>query len=173
MLAICGSLVYTVKEWKTYVMIYEGIYDIVASRMREAGKEFAYQKSTFLCDVGSPPQNIDVARFLELENHQFYEAVHVAVFRRLPEEKEAEPWEKKEQLPKEQFQREVLESIAHSTVAAINQVRLIHNPYFRQRRGLKYRCMGYLYGLTDKSSLREFGKKLPWPIQRVIRKVFL
>ena len=33
--------------------------------------------------------------------------------------------------------------------------------------------LGLLYGMTDKSNLREFGKKLPDPVQQIIRKVFL
>ena len=56
---------------------------------------------------------------------------------------------------------------------AINHMEIVDNPYFKQRRGIKYHVMGILYGLTDKSFLREFGKKLPGPLQKIIRKVFL
>ena len=69
--------------------------------------------------------------------------------------------------------KKVLVFVANASVVAINHIRLVNNPYFAQRRGIRYRMMGMLYGLTDKSSLRELGKKLPQPIQRVIRKVFL
>ena len=61
----------------------------------------------------------------------------------------------------------------NSSVVAINKIEFVNNPYFEQKKGLKYKVMGLLYGLTDKSFLREFGKKLPQPIQKVIRKVFL
>lgn len=173
-LAIHAGLVYTMKErFKNKMEVYNSIYDIVAGKLEEEGERFGYRKSTFLCDVGMHPQNIDIARFLELDNHHFYEAIYVAVFRRLPEEKETVFWEGKEMLPREQFQKEVLKSIAGSSVVAINQIKLINNPYFSQKIGLKYHFMGTLYGLTDKSCLREFGKKLPQPIQNLIRKVFL
>lgn len=153
--------------------VYNSIYDIVVRNMEEKGEHFGYQKSTFLCNVGMHPQNIDITRFLELDNHLFYEAIYVAVFKRLPEEKEIVFWEGKEMLPRKQFQKEVLKSIAGSSVVAINQIKLINNPYFSQKIGLKYHFMGILYGLTDKSCLRELGKKLPQPIQKLIRKVFL
>ncbi len=153
--------------------VYNSIYDIVAGNMEEKGEHFGYQKSTFLCDVGMHPQSIDITRFLELDNHHFYEAIYVVAYRRLPEKKEIAFWEGKEMLPKEQFQKEVLKNIAGSSVVAINQIKLINNPYFNQKIGLKYHFMGILYGLTDKSCLREFGKKLPQPIQKLIRKVFL
>ncbi len=153
--------------------VYGRIYDIVSGNLEQAQASFGYRKSTFLSDVGMPSQEIDVGRFLALENDCFYEAVHVAVFKRLPDERTAQFWREREALPRERFQQEALRSIANSTVAAINHICLVNNPYFVQKKGLKYHLLGCLYGLTDKSDLRRFGKKLPGPIQQVIRKVFL
>ena len=153
--------------------IYEALYDVVAENLQAAEGTFGYEKSTFLCDVEGHPQVIDVSKYLHLENREFFQAVFVSAFRRLPEPKEAGPWLEKIQMDKECFQKAVLKSIANSSVIAINQIHLENNPYFKQHRGMKFKMMGALYGLTDKSSLREFGKKLPQPIQKVIRKVFL
>ena len=82
-------------------------------------------------------------------------------------------WEQRYDMETEAFQREVLQCIAGSSVVAINHIHIVDNPYFEQKRGLKYNMLGKLYGLTDKSSLREFGKKMPAPVQKLIRKVFL
>lgn len=155
------------------MQVYEGIYDIVAGNLAAAGRTFEYQKSTFLCDVESHPQVIDVSKYLCLPNKQFFQAVYVGAYKRLPEEKEVAAWEAKYDLPPDTFQRAVLKSVANSSVVAINHIRFVNNPYFEQRRGIRYKLLGILYGLTDKSSLREFGKKLPQPIQKIIRKVFL
>ena len=155
------------------MQVYEQLYDVVAENLQAAGKTFEYQKTTFLCDVKGHPQDIDVSKYLEMPNKEFFQAVFVAAFKRLPEQKERLIWEDKFPLPKEAFQTTLLKNIANSSVVAINHIRLVNNPYFEQRRGLRYRALGILYGLTDKSSLREFGKKLPQPIQKVIRKVFL
>lgn len=153
--------------------VYGQIYDVVAENYRNAGKEMEYKKSTFLLTVKSHPQEVRVADFLELNNPEFFQAIYVAVMKRLPEQKVIREWEDKLELPKEQFQREVLLSLSKSSVVAINHIHFVENPYFIQNRGLKYKSLGVLYGLTDKSSLREFGKKLPDPIQQIIRKIFL
>lgn len=155
------------------MQVYDRLYDVVAENYQNAGQQFEYQKNTYLCDVNKHPRVIDVSEYLFLENEAFFQAIFVSVFKRLPEEKERAGWDEKYGLPKEDFQREVLHSIACSSVVAINRIELINNPYFRQKRGLWYKLLGKLYGLTDKSALREWGKKLPMPIQRVIRKVFL
>ncbi len=153
--------------------IYSRLYDVVQDNMKAAGRRFPYEKETFLCDVEAHPQKIDVSRYLELSNPAFMQAVHVAALKRLPEEKAVAFWERRYGEERERFQEEVLRSIAGSGTVAVNQIRLLHNPYFEQKRGIKYYGMGLLYGLTDKSSLREFGKKLPMPVQRMIRKLFL
>ncbi|MBD5427171.1 MAG: hypothetical protein HDR38_06455 [Treponema sp.] len=153
--------------------VYARLYDEVEGNLSKAGKSFEYRKSTFLCDVMSHPQEIDVSGYLNLPNTEFMEAIYVAALKRLPDDRTKAFWAKRYQLPTPQFQEEVLKCIAGSSVVAINQIRLENNPYFRQKRGLKYKALGLLYGLTDKSYLREFGKKLPAPVQKIIRKLFL
>jgi len=153
--------------------VYEKVYNVVADNLQQAQIPFEYRKSTFLCDVEAHPQDIDVSRFLSLSNQEFMEAVHVAILKRLPDERQTAHWEQRYTLPREQFQQEVLNSIARSSVVAINHIQLVNNPYFVQKEGIKYHMLGMLYGLTDKSSLREFGKRLPQSIQVIIRKVFL
>lgn len=153
--------------------IYEEIYNVVAENMQAAGNTFEYKKETFLCDVETHPRDVVVSKYLHLSNDKFVEAIYVAVLKRLPDERTVAFWQEKYDMPKEAFQCEVLRCIEKSSVVAINQIRLLDNPYFEQKRGIKYKILGVLYGLTDKSNLREFGKKLPQPIQKVIRKVFL
>lgn len=153
--------------------VYAGIYDRVAENLAAGGGTFEYGRNTFLCDVGGHPQNVCVAGYLELSNPEFMEAVYVAALKRLPDRPTVEFWSGKYDMPREEFQREVLRCVANSSVAAINHVRLTDNPYFQTRQGVKYRALGLLYGLTDKSNLREFGKKLPAPLQKIIRKIFL
>lgn len=159
-------------EIKT-MRIYNGIYDIVAENLQAAEKAFEYGRDTFLCDINSHPQVVDVSKYLYLPNPQFFQAVFVGVYRRLPEEKEMAAWKEKYGWPLDKFQAALLKTIEKSSVAAINHIQFVNNPYFEQQRGIRYRVLGIFYGLTDKSSLREFGKKLPQPIQKVIRKVFL
>lgn len=153
--------------------VYSKLYDVVAANMEAAGRSFEYGKNTFLCDIESHPQRICVSRYLDLDNYEFMEAVYTAALKRLPDERTADFWRKKCDMPKEEFQQQVLHCIANSSVVAINQIQLIDNPYFEQNTGIRYHLLGRLYGLTDKSSLRELGKKMPMPIQKVIRKVFL
>jgi len=153
--------------------IYGKIYDFVAENLEAAGQVPEYRKSTFLCDVGSDPDEVDVRKYLELPNDSFMEAVYVGALKRLPDERTTAFWKQREAEARETFQREVLQSIAGSSVVAINHISLTNNPYFEQKKGLRYHMLGLLYGLTDKSSLREFGKKLPEPVQKIIRRVFL
>ena len=153
--------------------VYAEIYDVVAENLRLAGKTFEYEKNTFLCDVESHPQDIRVSKYLHLSNPEFMQAIYVAALKRLPDERTVAFWSKKYDLPAEEFQKEVLQCIARSSVVAINHIHLTDNPYFEQKRGFRYKLLGVLYGLTDKSSLREFGKKMPEPIQKLIRKIFL
>lgn len=155
------------------IQVYEGIYDVVAGNLQSAGQPFSYHKATFLCDVENSPQTVDVSKYLELSNKQFFQALYVAAYKRLPETNEAAVWKNKYDMTASDFQKAVLQSIVNSSVVAINHIQFINNPYFEQKRGIKYKLFGILYGLTDKSSLRQFGKKMPQPIQKIIRKVFL
>lgn len=153
--------------------IYSKLYDVVVENCDNANCGFEYRKSTYLCDVGNHPQVIDVSKYGEMSNEEFFQAVFVAALKRLPEEKEVAPWIARYAQEKEVFQEAVLRYIMKSNAFALNQMKIINNPYFEQKRSLQYRLMGKLYWLTDKSALREFGKKLPQPIQKVIRKLFL
>lgn len=153
--------------------VYSEIYDVVAGNLQQAETSFEYGKNTFLCDVESHPQEVCVSRFLHLLNPEFMQAVYVAALKRLPDERAVNFWEMRYELPKEEFQEQVLRCVVNSSVVAINHIRFTDNPYFEQKTGLKYKLLGGLYGLTDKANLREFGKKLPQPVQRLIRKIFL
>lgn len=153
--------------------IYDKLYDVVEENLIEAGKTFGYEKDTFLCDVGEHPRAVVVSKYMDLDNPKFFQAVFVGAFKRLPEEKELAPWREKYALPKEIFQEQVLRMVEGASVTAINHMEIVDNPYFKQAKGIKYHLLGMLYGLTDKSFLREFGKTLPEPIQKIIRKVFL
>lgn len=153
--------------------VYDRLYDLVSDNLIAAGKPVIYDKSTLLKDVESTPQEVDVSKYLELPNEAFLQGIFVNTFKRLPDEREAAAWAKHYAMPQKEFQEAALRSLCRSSVVAINHIRFVNNPYFEQKRGLKYKVMGKLYGLTDKASLREFGKKLPMPIQKIIRKVFL
>ena len=153
--------------------VYETVFDTVAENMSAAGQAFPYNRETFLADVETSPQEIDVSRFLNLPNDKFFQAVYVTVFRRLPNEKTEKFWLGKTGEPVEVYQKKLLKAVNKSSVVAINHIRFINNPYFEQKRGLMYHVWGLVYGLTDKSFLRQFGKKLPMPIQRIIRRIFL
>lgn len=155
------------------IEVYAALYNEVSNNFTSAGKCYGYKISTFLCDVTSHPQKIDVSRYLELSNEDFMEAIYVAALKRLPDEKTRAFWAERDSLPISQFREKVLKCIADSSAVAINGIYLENNPYFIQKRGLKYKALGQLYGLTDKSCLREFGKKLPAPIQKIIRILFL
>lgn len=153
--------------------IYSKLYDVVVENCDNANCSFEYRKSTYQCDVGNHPQVIDVVKYCEMSNEEFFQAVFVAALKRLPEEKETAPWIAQYAQEKEVFQETVLRYIMKSKAFALNQMKIINNPYFEQKSNLQYKLMGKLYCLTDKSTLREFGKKLPKPVQKVIRKLFL
>ena len=153
--------------------IYEVIYDTISENMISAGLGYSYNKETFLYDIGTDTQEIDISRFLDLPNDKFYQAIFVATMRRLPHTKAELSFEQKYSEPKEDFQKEVLSFMNKFSFVAVNNIRFINNPYFEQNRGIRYKMIGLLYGLTDKSELRQLGKKLPKPIQMVIRRFFL
>lgn len=153
--------------------VYEKIYDVVADNYHKANMKLEYEKTTFLCGIKEHPQVIDISGFTGLDNAAFYQAVFSAVYKRLPEKKEYEKWCGSFDMKKPEFQRKLLKEIANSNVAAINHIRFKNNPYFHQRKGVKSRMIAVLYGLTDKPSLRKLGKRMPQPIQKMIRKALL
>ena len=62
------------------------------------------------------------------------------------------------------------------TLAQVPQpmhMELTENPYFTPKTGLRYHLLGKVHGLTARADFRTFGKKLPAPVQKLIRKVFL
>jgi len=54
--------------------IYEVIYDTISENMIGAGSQYPYNKETFLNDIGTGTQEVDVSRFLDLPNDKFYQA---------------------------------------------------------------------------------------------------
>lgn len=161
------------KEGAVQSRIYEKIYDIVSENYRKAGKKTEYKKSSFLCSAGAHPQIVDVAEYTKLPNPEFYQAVYTAVYQRLPERKDYEKWSAFFGMETKEFQRKLLKKLSVSSMSAMNRIRFIHNPYFCRPGGIRYRALGMLYGLTDKPALRQLGKKMPKPVQKVIRKVLL
>ena len=155
------------------IEVYKKIYDIVASNLKANNMTFGYCCETFIKDIGIHPVCIDVQRYLDLGNKEFFQAIYVSVFKRLPDEREYKAWSEHFEEEPDEFKQKLLKAVENSTVVGINQMEFVNNPYFDQHKGLKYKMLGKLYGLTDKSNLREFGKKMPMPIQKVIRKVFL
>ena len=156
-------------EWD----VYKGVFDTVRLNMENAGESFPYYEETFFCDVCSDPGTIDVSKYTSLENKKFFQALFVAVLKRLPDEKEEAGWKSKYGMDQETFQTESLKMFVNSSVSAINHMVFVNNPYFNQKRGVRYHVLGMLYGLTDKSALRVWGKKMPRFVQKIIRKVFI
>ena len=157
----------------TGMPVYEKIYDLVEGNLHRVGVSFDYKRNTFLCDVGMHPKKINVSVFLHLSNPDFIEASYVATLHHLPDEKTAKLWEKYYSEPTGEFRIRVLRSLEKSSVVARQQVELFSNAYFQQKKGICYHLLGNLYLLTDKSNLRELGKKLPMPIQKIIRRIFI
>lgn len=153
--------------------VYETIYDMVAENYKKAGKHMAYEKQAFLCNVTAHPQIIDVSRYQQLSRLQFCQAVCMAVYRRLPKAWEYEKWGVFSDGETFMFRKNLLKKLSVCSVAAQNRIRLTRNPYVRQHMGIRYRLAGLLYVATDKPSLRQLGKKLPEPVQQIIRKVLL
>lgn len=151
---------------------YEKIYDYVNGKLINSGKNFRYCKETFLLDVGNEPRTLSVSKYLELENEKFAQAIYVAIYNQLPDNKFWRKWTIKFHLPRDQFQRAFLWDISKSAIVSINHFEIIDNPYFRQRRGIYNKMIGMIYGLTNNNCLRTFAKKLPPSIQCIIRKNF-
>jgi hypothetical protein len=153
--------------------VYESIYDMVSTNMKDAGKQWEYRKATFLCEVNAGPGEIDITRYLQLANPDFLQAIYVTVYKRLPLPKQISYWTQYFDLPKEDFQNRVLQSIVQSGVVAVNQIRFINNPYFPYRKpGLRSRLLALLGHISDLTFIRSLGKKLPSSVQTILRKVF-
>jgi hypothetical protein len=152
---------------------YEAIYDIVATNMTDTGEPWEYGKATFLSEVESEPGQIDIARYVKLANPDFLQAIYVAVYKRLPEPKQISYWAQYYDLPKEHFQSRVLQNIVQSGVAAINHIRFLNNPYFTYRTPVwRTRLLRMLGRMSDMTAIRSLGKKLPKPLQSIVRKIF-
>ncbi len=155
------------------MQVYERIYNIVSENYKSAGKKLDYEKQAFLYNTGTHPQVVDVRRYRHLSNLEFYQAVHTAVYHRLPEQEEYHKWSAFFCMNPAAFQRKLLKKISASSVAALYRMRFIGGKYANRRRGTGCLVFGFCYGLTDKPGLRRLGKKLPLPLQRIVRKVFL
>lgn len=152
--------------------VYETIYDTINENMRLANKTFSYDKETFLRDVGTPSWEIDVSKYLDLPFENFKQAICVVVLRRLPDEYIEKLFRRRKILSEEECKIALLKWIENTGYVAINHIKFINNPYFTQKRGVKYRLIRLLYCLTEKTGLRRFGKTLPQPIQNVLRRFF-
>lgn len=168
-----GKRCWDVGDRNEQMRIYEKIYDIVSEQERSAGKKLGYEKRAFLCNVGAHPQIVDVSGYKNLTNPEYCQALYMAVYHRLPEREEYQKWSAFFGMDSPSFQKKLLKKLAASSAAGINRIRLIHDPYAGRYRGIKYWLFGACYGLTDKPTLRQIGKKLPQPLQKLARKVLL
>ncbi|MCR4896865.1 MAG: hypothetical protein K5891_08850 [Lachnospiraceae bacterium] len=153
--------------------IYGILYDTVAANMEAAGAPFGYRRPSMTCNAGMHPRIVDVSRYEELDNADYFQAAFVGVFKRLPEVAEEAPWQQHYGEDRTAFRTRVWKVLTGSTVFAIRHMELTENPYCTPRMGLRYHLLGRVHGLTARADFRTFGKKLPAPIQKLIRKVFL
>ena len=153
--------------------IYGKLYDGVAEKLAAAGRSFGYCRAALTCNTGMHPRIIDVSRYEGLSNRDYFQAAFVGAFKRLPEEQEEHPWQQHYDEPEQEFRTRVWTVLTRSTVFAIQHMELTENPYVTFHKGLRYRLLGLMHGLTTRSNLRTFGKRLPAPIQKLIRKLFL
>lgn len=153
--------------------IYEKLYSIVEREIIKQGQIPEYFRETFLHDIGTPVQNVDVSRFLELPNTRFYQAIYVNTMKHLPDQADIQRWKNKEDMSVSEFQKAVLNEMCNSRGIAINHIKFENNPYFKQIRGFRYYLWGIMYRITNKPSLRAFCRKLPDPIQNIIKRIFL
>ena len=153
--------------------IYGILYDRVAANMAAAGENFGYRRPSMTCNAGMHPRIVDVSRYENLDNADYFQAAFVGVFKRLPEEAEETPWREHYGEERSAFRTRVWKVLTGSTVYAIRHMELSENPYYMPKMGLRYHLLGKVHGLTARADFRTFGKKLPAPIQKLIRKVFL
>lgn len=161
------------KNTRPQLHVYEKIYNFVSEKERKAGRKIEMEKEAFLCNVGTHPQIVDVSDYKKMPNDRFYQAVFHAVYHRLPTRKEYEVWSVFFDMKPCAFQKKLLKKFMRSRVAAMNRIRFIHAPYGYRHKGLRWQVYGRLYGLTNKPSLRQLGKRLPGWMQEAVRKVFL
>lgn len=151
-------------------VIYESIYKVVDGNLKKATVENEYKLSTLMADVGQKPQDIDLQKILHLQGDAFIEAAYMVIMKRLPDHKEMNYWMLEQD--QELLKRNVIQAISNSGTVMINHIRLHNHPYIIKVSRLKRKLFELLYGLTDKSYLREFGKKMPMFMQKIIRKLF-
>ena len=150
--------------------IYESIFSVVDDNLQQAGVSNDYKTSTFLADIGQHPHDIDLQRILCLDKDAFVEAAYVVFMKRLPDTKELAFWNMEQN--EEALKKNVIQMISNSPTVMINHIQMQNCPYEIKESKMKQKIFGLLYGLTDKSYLREFGKKMPPFVQKIIRRVF-
>ena len=150
--------------------VYESIFKVVDDNLKQAGVSNDYKVSTFLADIGQNPHDIDLQRILLLDKEEFVEASYMVFMKRLPDPKELDFWKMEQH--EETLKKRVMETISNSPTVMINYIHMLNCPYEIRESKLKQKLFGLLYGLTDKSYLREFGKKMPLFVQILIRRLF-
>ncbi|MBR2066724.1 MAG: hypothetical protein IJ875_00410 [Solobacterium sp.] len=114
--------------------VYASIYDITKKNFKHP--EAFLSKEAYLFDVERDYRYTDIEDLSKLENMDFLLMAYRCFFSRFPSEAAIEAYKEKLSLPKEEFQKEVLESLSKSTEYKIQNPKIYHLGHLRSSLSL-------------------------------------
>lgn len=161
--------------------IYSDIFDITKGNMNAAGMDFTISKEAYLKMSESHPVNADIYELSkEKNNRTFIEKAYVTLLKRYADERAFSSWERKINLPSEEFQQLCVPTIMNSpefagkNVDVYNNIYSPHNAY----HGDLIRCNKFLKMSKNADrkmkiyySLKKIYDKFPEGIKKILRKL--
>jgi len=152
--------------------LYSAVFDIVNENMTNAGEKFMTSKECFVCSSQSNPRTVDILRLSkEKDNGIFLEKAYTEILKRPVDERAYENWKNRFELPPQEFQNLVINSIVNSQEYYNSQVRIYNNIYSKHNSfGGNISGVQPSAGITMPEKLMNTYRKMPDFMKKIAKK---
>lgn len=153
--------------------VYSDIFDVVEKNMQSAGGRFNVSRTAYLCTACNDAQKVDIYDLShEEDNRLFLETAYIALLKRLVDERALTNWEGRLDIPKEEFQRLLTNSIMNSLEFSKVHIKVYNNIYSQRNAfGGKISSAVSSGGMSMPERLMKFYRKQPEFMKKLEKKI--
>lgn len=161
---------------------YGALYDIVEQRLKNTDRDMPCSRQAFLFAADMGPGECDGMRMMDMGNEEFFQAVYLGLFNRLPDQSAKLVWKEELATSPDKFREALFDTLLCSPEAVTKGSCLINNQLvpvkYRELTALNEFILRKGAGQADfsakegwKDRLYKLYIKLPLPLRKLIRKI--
>ena len=161
---------------------YEALYDIVEQRLQDTGRSMPCSRQAFLFAADMKPGECDGMQMTTMENEEFFQAVYLGLFNRLPDQSAKLVWKAEMATTTDKFRETLFDTLLCSPEAVTKGSCLVNNQLVPVKQRELTALNGFILGKSGgqgaasakegwKDRLYKLYIKVPLPLRKLIRKI--